>query len=66
MSCALVNCNCNNDYQDKKYGRQLRVANEVGKPKPVPPNGQTICRCCTCKKEHTVNLARMRAEGKKQ
>lgn len=64
MSCALVLCSCGNDFQDKKYGKQLRVANEIGKPKPVPPKGQMICRCTVCKKEHTVSEGRKMPEGK--
>lgn len=66
MSCALVLCLCDSPYQDKQYGRYQRIANEIGKPKPVPPKGQMMVRCCTCKKEHTVNESRKRPEGKKQ
>lgn len=58
MSAALVHCTCPSDYQDKRYGKQVRVANEVGKPKPVPPKGQMICRCTCCKKEHTISEGR--------
>lgn len=58
MPCALVHCSCGNDYQDKRYGKNVRLANEVGKPKPVPAKGQMVCRCTVCRREHTVSERR--------
>lgn len=39
-------CTCSHEFQDKTYGKQNRVMNEVGK------GSTTGYRCTVCKKEY--------------
>ena len=43
MATAITTCNCEHEYQDKKYGKGMRVHNETNK---VP----TTYRCTVCGK----------------
>lgn len=46
----IVKCTCQNEYQDKVYGKGNRVANPVDKSKV---NGKVQhYRCTVCKKVH--------------
>lgn len=44
---AIKKCTCTNEYQDKKYGKNLRVMNTIFKGK----TGGTKYRCTVCKVE---------------
>jgi len=45
----IVKCTCINDFQDKKYGRKLRIANYC-----VSSKHQTVpWRCTVCGKQHS-------------
>lgn len=39
----MIKCNCENKFQDEKYGKQIRVANETEKGS---------AKCTVCGKEH--------------
>lgn len=56
MSVAIVACKCQNDFQDKRYGKGGRVANGTEK---AAPNGSRVVRCTVCKTEHLVNETRL-------
>jgi hypothetical protein len=43
MKAALIKCNCKSDYQDQKYGKDVRVANPVQKKGEVQPYRCTVC-----------------------
>jgi len=51
---ALVSCQCASDFQDRRYGKQTRVANVTQKAKS--PERATV-RCTVCGKEHDVAKA---------
>lgn len=55
---ATVQCNCTNEYQDKKYGRNARIANRLNKNKPG--DGMAYVRCTVCSRIHSVSEGRMR------
>lgn len=59
MSIALVPCKCVNEFQDKKYGKGVRVANRTEKG-PVP-NGRKKVRCTVCSAEHEVSESSLKA-----
>ncbi|MEW6095059.1 MAG: hypothetical protein AB1567_00840 [bacterium] len=40
----IQNCNCNHSFQDKRYGKGMRVFNIAGKDKKK-------LRCTVCKRE---------------
>ena len=40
---VIIRCNCQNEWQDKQYGKQMRVANATNK------EGKN--RCTVCGKE---------------
>lgn len=42
----VMHCKCDHDFQDKKYGRGLRVHNRTEK------GSRTIYRCTVCNNEH--------------
>ena len=42
----ILSCDCKSEYQDKVYGKQQRVHNEM-----VVKNNQRRCRCTVCGKE---------------
>lgn len=44
----IIKCNCENEYQDKKYGKGKRVGNKTAKEKP------DYYRCTVCAKEQPV------------
>ena len=41
----IVKCNCENSYQDEKYGKRMRVMNETRKGEK---NGESVYRCTVC------------------
>jgi len=43
----IVKCSCEHEFQDKKYGKGMRVFNETAKTNP------TVWRCTVCGKEKT-------------
>lgn len=43
----IITCDCKNEYQDKKYGKGNRVANQIKKMSGTIP----FVRCTVCKKE---------------
>lgn len=45
---AIKKCTCTNEYQDKKYGKKMRVMNTVFKGKSGPTNKY---RCTVCNSE---------------
>ena len=47
MAAVIVNCTCASEFQDSKYGKGKRVANQKGKGRP---NGKV--KCTICGKEH--------------
>lgn len=47
---AIVKCECKNDFQDKRYGNQMRVANKTQKGDGT----KTDARCTVCSKIHRV------------
>lgn len=44
----IMKCTCANEYQDEKYGQQMRVHNETAKNVPGQGNYH---RCTVCLKE---------------
>ena len=50
MNTKIIHCNCNNKYQDTKYGKNKRVANKTTKHTV----DYTVYRCTVCAKEHSV------------
>jgi hypothetical protein len=62
---AKVHCGCNNGgdaaaYQDKMYGRGVRIANPAGpKAQGGVPKGQCKVHCTLCKREHVVSDANL-------
>lgn len=42
MNTIVVKCSCKNDYQDKCYGKNLRVANV----------GEKLAKCTVCGAPH--------------
>jgi len=54
---SVVNCKCANDFQDRTYGQQRRVANLTQKN---APKDQKVVRCTVCKTEHTINEASLK------
>jgi len=47
---AIVKCKCENKFQDKRYGEQMRVANRTQKGDGV----STVARCTVCGATHRV------------
>ncbi len=43
----IMQCTCESEYQDKKYGKNMGLFNETGKGK----TGPEIYRCTVCGKE---------------
>lgn len=50
-NCYTVICSCQNSYQDKEYGKQVRVANLT---KRNAGDGKSVVRCTVCGKEQVV------------
>ena len=48
---AQVLCQCSNEFQDRRYGKQSRLATVTQKAKPPE---RVIVRCTVCGKEHDV------------
>jgi hypothetical protein len=46
----IVTCTCKNEYQDKRYGSQRRVANLITKKQGT----SSACRCTVCTKEISI------------
>lgn len=49
---AVVLCQCPNEFQDKRYGKQGRLATVTQKAKSPE---RAIVRCTVCGKEHDVS-----------
>ncbi len=47
-----VVCNCKHEFQDSKYGNNVRIANKTAKEHV---NGTVDVRCTICNKLHVVN-----------
>lgn len=43
----IKRCTCTHEYQDKKYGKGMRVMNQTAEVRPV------TYRCTVCEKEKT-------------
>lgn len=52
---AHVLCTCQHEYQDKKYGMGVRVANLT--QKGTGSVDKRILRCTVCSREHTVSVS---------
>lgn len=48
---ALVQCKCEHEYQDRKYGHRVRIANTTAKQ----DKDFVDVRCTVCKTVHRVN-----------
>lgn len=48
---AVVACQCQHDFQDKRYGKQGRLATVTQKAKSTE---RATVRCTVCGKEHDV------------
>ncbi len=48
---AQVLCQCSNEFQDRRYGKQSRIATVTQKAKSPE---RVIVRCTVCGKEHDV------------
>jgi len=46
----LLKCDCKSEYQDKAYGKGMRVHNLMAKS----PTTEQMARCTVCCKEHVV------------
>lgn len=51
MATKKIQCGCKHEFQDKKYGKGVRIANTTAK-KPTP--GTVIVRCSVCASLQTV------------
>ena len=49
MTTTKVKCMCEHMYQDKKYGKGIRLANKCG----TTNMGNIKYRCTVCGKEHS-------------
>ena len=54
---AKVQCLCEHDFQDKAYGKNVRIANSTAK---TPDTNRTEVRCTVCKKLHVVTNDKIR------
>lgn len=52
---AKIACKCTHDFQDKKYGAGVRIANTTAKQDGV----NATVRCTVCKTPHQVPLGRV-------
>ncbi len=46
MSIKILKCNCINEFQDKTYGKGLRVHNPAGKANTKDFGSKHICTVC--------------------
>jgi hypothetical protein len=53
---AKVVCKCANEFQDKKYGKGVRVANTTAKQ----DNTRVTVRCTVCLTEHQVTISEIK------
>ena len=53
---AKVLCTCENNFQDKTYGKNVRVANTTTRQ---PDISHIYVRCTVCSKEHSVFLSKV-------
>lgn len=53
---ARVLCSCENEFQDKRYGKGVRIANTTAKQDGT----STEVRCTVCGKLHRVSLDKVR------
>lgn len=47
---VIALCDCKNQFQDERYGKQKRVMNHA----PSKGSQKDRYRCTSCKKEHTI------------
>lgn len=50
----LVRCNCTSEFQDKTYGRSLRITTPVNKSRDPIKKKITQVRCTVCGKVHAI------------
>ncbi len=50
MKTYKVQCTCKHEFQDKEYGKQVRIATPGNKPN----QNERRVRCTVCAKEYTV------------
>lgn len=50
MEAKILKCTCENEFQDKTYGKGMRVHNPGGKSGTKDSNLKMICTCCGNKK----------------
>lgn len=51
MKVEIIKCTCTHEFQDKTYGKSMRVMNPTGKFGKGGKDGTH--RCTVCKKNHT-------------
>lgn len=44
----IAQCNCKHEFQDQKYGKNMRVMNNA----PAKGNSKSRYRCTVCNREH--------------
>lgn len=52
MRTYKIKCNCKHDFQDQRYGKQIRIANPTQK---ATTDKNLVVRCTVCSTLHTVN-----------
>lgn len=55
---ARVSCSCNHEFQDKAYGRNVRVTNLT--QKGTGSSDKAVVRCTVCSREHTINQTQLK------
>lgn len=55
---AVVPCKCSHEFQDKRYGKGNRVANETAKQNHK--DNWAEVRCTVCKATHRIEYGRMK------
>jgi exosome complex RNA-binding protein Csl4 len=53
----ILRCTCINKFQDKKYGKKLRIFNRLGDAKSLDP----MYKCTVCGNERTRKIKKYRA-----
>ena len=52
MACEVLKCKCTHEFQDKQYGKNMRVFNPTGK------DGKSGYRCSVCGAKITYTLSK--------
>lgn len=53
---ARINCKCEHEFQDKMYGKHVRIANATEKSS----ESKVEVRCTVCKTVHTINKSQVK------